>query len=266
MTPTFLQLVLLFLLYAFLGWCVEVIFAASNYGKFVNRGFLNGPVCPIYGMGVLSVALVLRPVADNLLLLFLGSVILTSAIEFFIGFVSEKILGVRLWDYRDNPFNLCGYICLKFSLLWGLACVFILKLVHPAIVTLVSKIPTVLAVVLASALSAIFVADVIITMIQALKLPKRIQALSDLEQRIRATSDWIGENLSENTLKAKGEKENREEKIRQELSALRAHYQKLLEQKNFVHNRLIAAFPALRQGEHSSIVEKIRLFRQEKKQ
>ena len=63
---TFLQLVQMFLLYSFLGWCSEVIFAAATYGKFINRGFLNGPVCPIYGYGILMVAILLEPISENM--------------------------------------------------------------------------------------------------------------------------------------------------------------------------------------------------------
>ena len=71
----------IFFLYAFLGWCCEVVFAAVKTGKFVNRGFLLGPVCPIYGMGVALVLWALLPLEDNLLVLYFGSVLITSAIS-----------------------------------------------------------------------------------------------------------------------------------------------------------------------------------------
>lgn len=75
----------IFIMYAFVGWCCEVIFAALCDGKFVNRGFLAGPVCPIYGFGVLIVVCVLNPIKDNIFVLFIGSVLLTSALEFAAG-------------------------------------------------------------------------------------------------------------------------------------------------------------------------------------
>ena len=80
-----------FFLYAFFGWCCEVCFAAAKDGVFVNRGFLNGPVCPIYGVGVTLVVLCLTPVRDNVLYLFIGSVLLTSALEWVTGFVLERV-------------------------------------------------------------------------------------------------------------------------------------------------------------------------------
>ena len=109
----------IFFVYAFLGWCTEVGYAALRTGRFVNRGFLNGPVCPIYGFGMVIVLFTLEPLAENILLLFLGSVVLTSALEWITGLVLEKLFHQRWWDYSDEPFNVGGYICLRFSLMWG---------------------------------------------------------------------------------------------------------------------------------------------------
>jgi uncharacterized membrane protein len=89
----------IFLVYAFLGWCTEVVFQAAIRGKFINRGFLNGPVCPIYGFGVLAVIGCLTPLKDNLAVLFFGSVVLTTVLEFITGFVLEKFFCDKWWDY-----------------------------------------------------------------------------------------------------------------------------------------------------------------------
>ncbi|MFQ9473221.1 MAG: putative ABC transporter permease [Oscillospiraceae bacterium] len=125
------HLLWIFFIYAFLGWCTEVSYAALKTGRFVNRGFLNGPVCPVYGFGVVIVLWVLEPLRGNLLLLFLGSVALTSLLEWLTGFVLERLFHQRWWDYSQEPFNLGGYICLRFSIAWGLACLFVVKLLHP---------------------------------------------------------------------------------------------------------------------------------------
>lgn len=130
-----------FFIYAVLGWCAEVIFAAVNTGKFVNRGFLNGPLCPMYGVGVAVIVFCLSPLEDNVWLTFLAAVVLTSGLEWITGFVLEKLFHQRWWDYSELPFNIGGYICLKFSLAWGLACLLILKVIHPGIAALVHHIP-----------------------------------------------------------------------------------------------------------------------------
>lgn len=95
----------IFIMYAFVGWCCEVIFAALCDGKFVNRGFLAGPVCPIYGFGVLIVVCVLNPIKDNIFVLFIGSVLLTSALEFAAGWALERFLhqsGGIIRTYRST--------------------------------------------------------------------------------------------------------------------------------------------------------------------
>ena len=117
----FYYFALSFFVYGFLGWCTEVAYAAVKQGKFVNRGFLNGPICPVYGIGVGVVVQFLTPVENNLVLLYISSTILVTAIEGITGFLLEKIFHNKWWDYSDMPFNIKGYVCLKFTILWGLA-------------------------------------------------------------------------------------------------------------------------------------------------
>lgn len=117
------QILAFFLIYSCLGWCLEVIYAAVSTGQLVNRGFLNGPVCPIYGFGMIIVLFTLSPLVDNLLLLYIGGVILPSVLELAGGWALYKLYHTRWWDYSDFPFNIGGYICLEFSLLWGVGTV-----------------------------------------------------------------------------------------------------------------------------------------------
>ena len=96
------ELLWLFFIYAFFGWCIEVVFCGLNEGHFINRGFLNGPVCPIYGVGGVIVVLCLTPIKDNIFLLFVGSALLTSILELITGFALDKIfhaLLVGLYGY-----------------------------------------------------------------------------------------------------------------------------------------------------------------------
>lgn len=117
MTFTLYQMYWIFVIYAFVGWCCEVAFAAVKSGTFVNRGFLTGPVCPIYGFGMLIVALLLTPLANSWLLLFVGAVVLTSLLELVTGFVLERFFHQKWWDYSAFRGNIGGYICPQFSLL-----------------------------------------------------------------------------------------------------------------------------------------------------
>ena len=99
-----------FFVYGVLGWCVEVAFAAVKEGRFVNRGFLNGPICPIYGVGVVSVIFSLQGFSESLLILYLASAILVTFIEWLTGYVMDRIFHQKWWDYSGQPLNIGGYV------------------------------------------------------------------------------------------------------------------------------------------------------------
>lgn len=253
----------IFLIYAFLGWCSEVAFAAVNKGKFVNRGFLNGPVCPIYGFGMLIVVTALWGLKGNLILLFLGSAALTTALEFVTGFVLEKFFHDKWWDYSDMPFNIKGYICLKFTVLWGLAATFIVGAVHRFVYMLIVKMPAVPGIILLSVFAAAFITDFVITVTELAKMPKKLGALLEAEKALRAISDKIGENISDTTIAAKEKGSEIAVENKPKIDELKAEYEKkkqefsaAFEKRNFVHRRIVIAFPNLKNGRYSAVYER----------
>lgn len=237
------QMLWFFVLYAFLGWCTEVVYAVVTTGEFVNRGFLNGPVCPIYGFGVVGVVLSLSPISENILALFLGSVVLTSFLEWLTGFVLEKLFKSKWWDYSDKPFNVSGYICLAFSILWGLGCVFIIRLVHPMLGTVIDILPKWLGLILLLACMGALTADFIVTVVSVVGFNKRLDQLERIALRLRNLSDELGENLSEQTL---------------ELELLLSEQRTLLEARIYSHRRLLRAFPRLRSHRAANSLEKLK--------
>ncbi|MGN0629101.1 MAG: hypothetical protein ACI4IW_05690 [Oscillospiraceae bacterium] len=200
---SFYEILWYFFIYAFLGWCTEVAFFAVKTGKFVNRGFLNGPVCPIYGFGLVIVILLLTPLSKSLLLLFAGSMVLTSTLEFMTGWALEKIFHTRWWDYSNQRFNLKGYICLEFSLIWGFAATFVMKIVQPIISTVVGKIPTPVGVAFLCAFSLIIVFDLVATVLSINNMQKNLKLISAMAEEVRSFSDKIGEGISDKTLVVK---------------------------------------------------------------
>ena len=186
---TLYQTAAYFLLYSCLGWCVEVAYSAVTRGKLVNRGFLNGPVCPIYGFGMLALLFALTPLLDNGLLLFAGGVIIPSALELAAGWLLYRLYHTRWWNYTDRPFNLGGYICLEFSLYWGLGAVFIMKLVHPTLAALVDMIPRPLGWTVMALLYAVYAADVVVTAITAAGLADELDTLEAIADGLHAVSD-----------------------------------------------------------------------------
>lgn len=189
-----------FIIYAFIGWCTEVVYAAVSTGKLVNRGFLNGPVCPIYGFGVLAVIGLLTPVKSNLLLLYVGSVVLTSLIEFVTGWILEKAFNHKWWDYSEYPFNIKGYICLKFSLAWGTACLLIINAIHPLIQNSVSYINIEAGKIILSIFLTVITVDVIATIQTVLKLNRQLSKINEMAAKIRSISDDMAEKISEESI------------------------------------------------------------------
>ena len=129
---------------------IEVSYHAVTLGKVINRGFLNGPVCPVYGCGVLMVLSVLYIIGkifgidtdvanSNVLLLFVVGIVFATLVELMAGFALDRLFHTRWWNYNDRKYNLNGYICLEFSIIWGLAIAFVLRVIQPGIEDLVGN-------------------------------------------------------------------------------------------------------------------------------
>lgn len=191
MSFDFYYVALLFFIYSFLGWCVEVAFVAITARRVENRGFLNGPVCPIYGCGMLGVLAALTPYRDNFILLFVGGFIICSAVELFGGWVLDKIFHMRWWDYTKNRFNIGGYVCLRFSIMWGIGVVAVMKLVHPPIFALVRKLPHTVGIVIISILVTIFTIDMIVTLKNLIGIRKSLGQLDKVAEELNNIGNQI---------------------------------------------------------------------------
>lgn len=188
-------LILYFFVYGFLGWCTEVAFAACKERKFVNRGFLNGPICPIYGIGVGIVVQFLTPYKENLVLLYMASVVMVTALEWVTGFILEKIFHNKWWDYSKMPLNLNGYVCLLFSLIWGVACVLIVDFIHPLIHKVLSWIPFPVGMTLIVVLSIVMFVDLYVTASTILKMNKHLEKMKEIAADLHRISDELGESI-----------------------------------------------------------------------
>jgi len=110
--------VIYFVLYAFIGWISEVIYAAYEEKRFVNRGVLAGPICPIYGFGavlILGIDALIKPGTVPVYVSVALAVVVTTVLEYITGYILEKNFNIKAWDYSNEEFNLHGRICLKFS-------------------------------------------------------------------------------------------------------------------------------------------------------
>lgn len=237
------------MIYAFLGWCLEVTYQAVEHGKFINRGFLGGPYCPIYGVGVIIVTLALYPLRETIILLYVGSVVLTSSLELVTGYVLEKIFHQQWWDYSDERFNVRGYICLKFSLLWGVACLVTVRIIHPTIEKLVDLIPQTAGIAVIAVIYVCFTSDLVITVMGIMHIRQRLRVLEGISAEMRKISDKTGEKLfvGVDAIHDKsGDINEKTVQLRKRAEELLAKYKELMAQKSPVGRRLELAFPKLK--------------------
>ena len=218
--------------------------------------------------------------------------LLTTVLEFLTGFILEKVFHNKWWDYSDKPFNIMGYVCLKFSILWGLACTFIMKVLHPSIYKFITIIPHVLGIILLSIIMTAFFIDLGVTVSTILKFNKRLKLMDEVAQKMHQLSDEIGENIyegvttvkekseevqdkagelrgkfeektdavreafAENLLESKTEYEHRKEAAKKEYEELTKKYKELITQKNFGFKRLMEAFPDMISRDQNEILKK----------
>ncbi len=195
-----------FLVFSFLGWCVEVAYQAVAKGIVVNRGFLNGPVCPIYGFGVLAVFFLLEMTGEgefyeqNALKVFIFGVILATAVELFGGWILDKAFHARWWDYSDRPFNLNGYICLQFSIIWGMSILLVVRAVYPMLSNVLDRIPQNIGWIMIGIFCAAYIADFIVSVSVMAGLNKRMAEIDEMQRKMRVVSNDLSERIGTHAL------------------------------------------------------------------
>lgn len=213
---TYYQICWYFLIYSFLGWCVEVVYHAVTIGKIINRGFLNGPVCPVYGFGMLAVCAMVNTISSgaetsaaaaqnvNVVAVFFGGMILATLVELIAGFLLYRCFHARWWDYSDKPFNIGGYICPEYSIFWGLGTVLVVKFVHPVIADAASesRISPGYGWWILLVLYALYLADLLVTIATVSGLNRKLKELDKVNSSMRIVSDAMSKALGESSLEA----------------------------------------------------------------
>jgi uncharacterized membrane protein len=282
MSLTLYDICCFFLIYSFLGWVIEVVFHVVVGGKIINRGFLNGPICPVYGFGMICVLLIYNLVgSDNTFIVFLEGLVLTTLIELIAGFILDKFFHARWWDYSSMPLNLNGYICLGFSIIWGLAVVFVIKLVHVFIYNCTSAaIPPKFGWPVMVALYLVFITDTVVTALTLIGLNKKLEELDRISESIKNVSDKMTErigNTSLNTLQkaqttavqaslAKAEAQDRIEESLEALELRRKELQdkyenlkvSLIRHRHYGVGRILNAFPYAKHRDYDRIFSELK--------
>lgn len=232
----------LFVIYAFMGWCMEVILCSVDTGRFVNRGFLNGPYCPIYGFGMLIIITALTPIEDNLILLFAGSMVLCSALELVTGRGLKTLFHATWWDYSQKPFNFHGYICLQTSLAWGAGGVFMMRIIHPIILKQVDFIPLKPGIFLLGVIYILMAVDLIATVLTILNLNKDLERMNKIAALMQESSDALAEKIGNRAIRSSRRLEPKMEEIQANLAKLRAE----IDAHRKSRRRIFTAYPGLR--------------------
>ena len=179
-------------------------------------------------------------------------------LEYLTGWILEQVFHNKWWDYSEFPFNIRGYVCLKFSVLWGLACSFIMLVLHPMIYKFIQVIPKTIGVIFLAAVLPAFAVDCIFTVSTILKLNRRLKVIDEVAGMLHEISDEIGENIYENVAEAMEKKEIADKK-RAEYEKLAKRHRELLEDRIFGHERLLKAFPGMKSTNYNDSLQKLRL-------
>ena len=186
---------LYFFAYAFVGWLWESGYVSVRKRRWVNSGFLNGPIIPVYGFSMIAVLAAIAPFGDNLLVLYLASAAVITVIEYLTSWLMELLFHARWWDYSKVPLNLNGRVALPISAFWGLGVVLIVKFVHPLVATGVTWLATHYGIYAAIALIALGMFDFGFTLANALAFgaaTKRVGAAIEAKKaELKEKLDWL---------------------------------------------------------------------------
>lgn len=187
---------LYFIIYSFIGWLMEVVLKSKDEHKFVNRGFLIGPICPIYGFGVLLIILLVGNSKSDLLAVFLKSILVCSVLEYFTSYFMEKLFHARWWDYSKNKYNINGRICLETMLPFGILSTIVIYVVHPLVIKFVSLFSNTLLIILTILFGILFIVDNIVSFNVMFNIKKEFHKIKkDNTDYIKEkVSKWLEEN------------------------------------------------------------------------
>lgn len=188
---------LLFLMYSVLGWLMEVINSYFIHKRFVNRGFLIGPYCPIYGIGVLLIISFLNDYMDNFLVLFILAMVICLVLEYLTSYFLELIFKARWWDYSNNRFNINGRVCLETAIPFGIGGLIIMYFINPLFTGILCKMSDKFLIILSVVLMILFLADLIISFLIMLKF--RNIGIKSMKDNTEEMNKIVKEYLTKNS-------------------------------------------------------------------
>ncbi|MDL2310544.1 putative ABC transporter permease [Peptostreptococcaceae bacterium OttesenSCG-928-C18] len=231
----FSYLFLLFITYSVIGWVIESIYCSIAEKRLINRGFLIGPYCPIYGAGAILILVILPKFSSNIFAIFFLSMLFSGIVEYITSFVLEKLFKLSLWDYSKNKFNINGRVCLKNLLLFGILAVILVFVINPFIIKIYSYVPHTVSVIVLILTLIIFTFDIILTSMSIFDIKKLSNRTLNLDELAFARNKMTGSIMQDF--------ENTASKIKYSFNEQK---RKSIDKLNFIHRRFIKAFPNLK--------------------
>jgi len=180
-----------FLIYSFLGWCLESIYKTWYTKKWVNSGFLYGPFCPIYGFGAIIMYLFLDDLSNKPIITFCMGFVVLSIWEYLVGILLEKIFHTKYWDYSENKFNFQGRVCLLNSVFWGILAVVFIDIVNPFVTSLLEQVNTETLLYVNIGLYIIVAVDVVVSIITTFSITEKLKNVEELNNSIKEKIEEI---------------------------------------------------------------------------
>lgn len=174
-----------FLVYAFIGWCLESVYKSVLQKKIINSGFLHGPICPIYGYGAMIMYLSLKDVTNNIFVLFFFGLIVLSVFEYIVGLFLEIVFKTKYWDYSNRKFNIQGRVCLLNSFYWGILGIIFMKGIHPFVAHIVSDIPFEYLRIGVIVSIVVMLVDTVVTTIGLVKINIKLKNWNEITENIK---------------------------------------------------------------------------------
>lgn len=253
---------LCFVFYSFLGWCCESVYCSIAQGKLVNRGFLNGPLCPVYGFGALLVILLLRGTEQNVAALFFSGMLVTSVLEYLTSWLLEKLFHMRWWDYSHYKFQINGRVCLLNSMMFGGLSVILMLVLRPFTERVVDALSPVAAGLLTGLLAGLILADIFVTVRDLLRMKGHLEELENRLAELKAYGDekalLLQQELGERRDDLLARKEAASEEWKKAVADLRQKLENEPGHQKWVPRRIVRAFPGLRSRRYEEAMEQLR--------
>ncbi len=263
MLLTVCKLFLYFILYSFTGWVCETIYCSVIERRFVNRGFLAGPLCPVYGFGALAVISLLSPLKNNIPMLFLAGMAVTTLLEYITAYLLEKLFNMKWWDYSNFKLNLHGRVCLLNSVEFGVLSVVAVKLLHPLMTNWVDMLSPAAVMWIACILIAVILTDCTVTVHTILQFNGRLKQLTTLLDEIKDKTEGykvlVQQGIAQRLEQLKEHEGDRFIEAKEALERLKAKLDVLESKNRVLLRRLLAAFPHMTSVKHQPMLERVRL-------